>query len=121
MDNILCPECQSIASWDSYFQKYMCGTCNWRGIDPKVSQIRQEFELTKLQDVTVNKIQEHYQCGDIREYIDALKCMVNQLVKEKQYLKDKLIREPIQVKIDYNPENDFAIKEFKKKMDDIWK
>ena len=32
---ILCPLCGKIAHYNSYFDKYMCSKCRWRGQEPK--------------------------------------------------------------------------------------
>jgi hypothetical protein len=62
-------------------------------------QIKQEFKMLILSDVTVNKVWETYKHGDIESYVEALRYMVVLLAREKrdfsQRLLDIAFREPI--------------------------
>lgn len=90
MKDILCPKCSSIASWDSYFQKYMCGTCNWSGKNPFLEQIEKDFNELIYTNVIVNKIWDL--CKDDRlNNEDALKYMVVLLAQENKKLATKLM------------------------------
>lgn len=84
--------------------------------------IVQEFEALKLTDVTVHKVWEAYQYGDIGSHTEALKYMVVLLAREKRDLNkrllEKVIREPIIVKVDCDPNKDYGLKEFRELMEE---
>jgi PTH2 family peptidyl-tRNA hydrolase len=37
----LCPKCNSLSSWDSYFQKYMCNTCQHGFIEEGINKLNE--------------------------------------------------------------------------------
>ena len=37
----LCPKCNSLSSWDSYFQKYMCNTCQHGFYEEEVNKLNE--------------------------------------------------------------------------------
>ena len=62
---------------------------------------------------------------NIESYVEALRYMIVLLVREKRdlnkRLSEKIKNTPIQVKVDYDPDKDYHLQAFKKKMENIWK